>query len=124
MASIKNLHLQYRLWIAEMNADINVLRIFDDYLAELAATSETEKVKEHIQNFKSKFINVRKEMDDLRHELHLNKMRLGAMAKDVKDPDNNFEKEIGHDNINKRYNSFRKDFDMMRKEFQAFEANN
>ena len=35
MASIMTLHLEYRLWIAEMNADINVLRIFDDYLKEL-----------------------------------------------------------------------------------------
>lgn len=107
-----------------MNADINVLRIFDDYLAELSTTNGTEKVKEHIHNFKTKFINVRKEMDDLRHEMHLNKMRLGAIAKDSKGLDENIEKEINHENINKRYNSYRKDFDAMRKEFQAFEANN
>ena len=30
--TIMTLHLRYRLWIAEMNFDINVLRIFEDYI--------------------------------------------------------------------------------------------
>ena len=33
--SVMSLHLQYRLWIAELNFDINVLRIFGDYLARI-----------------------------------------------------------------------------------------
>lgn len=36
MPSVNSLHLQYRLWIAELNEDINALRIFNDYLAEVS----------------------------------------------------------------------------------------
>jgi hypothetical protein len=55
MASIMGLHLQYRLWIAELNADINALRIFDDYLAEIALKNNTDNVVNHIKITKSNF---------------------------------------------------------------------
>ncbi len=41
--SIMSLHLGYRLWIAEMNFDINVLRIFNDYLEELSSKKDETK---------------------------------------------------------------------------------
>ena len=43
--SAMSLHLQYRLWIAELNFDINVLRIFGDYLTELRTKRKEQEVK-------------------------------------------------------------------------------
>ena len=75
MASIMGLHLQYRLWIAELNADINALRIFDDYLAEIALKNNTDNVVNHIKDYKEQFLSLRSKIDDLKHEMHINKTR-------------------------------------------------
>lgn len=119
MTSIMNLHLAYRLWIAEMNADINVLRIFDDYLKELTVKNNSSALK-GIENFKGQFLNLRKEIDELRHEMHLNKMELAASGKTQIEPIEDIEKEIHHKEIEERYNAFRKVFDKAKKEFQQF----
>lgn len=52
------LHLRYRLWIAEMNADITVLRIFDDYIAEIKKNDP--QTKGVISDFQKQFIDFRK----------------------------------------------------------------
>ena len=120
MASIKKLHLQYRLWIAEMNADINVLRIFDDYLIEMAENKHSNGIEKKIKSYKEQFISLRKEMDELRHEMHLSKMELAAMAKTNNAPEKNIEQGIHHEEINKRYDAFRKKFDATKEAFQNF----
>ena len=120
MASIMNLHLEYRLWIADMNADINVLRIFDDYLKELKQKKNSESILMGIENYKKQFSDLRKEIDELRHEMHLNKMKLGASGKTQNGAVEDIEKEIQHKEIKERYNTFRKNFDETKKGFQQF----
>ena len=50
-----SLHLKYRLWIAELNFDINVLRIFGDYLAELRTKRKEPEVKAKTDYFEKAF---------------------------------------------------------------------
>ena len=123
MASIMSLHLEYRLWIAEMNADINVLRIFDDYLKELAAKNNTGNTVKNTESYKEQFSALRKEIDELKHEMHLNKMKLAASAKMQNVPANDIEKAIQHKEMQAHYNAFRKKFDKTKKEFQQLEGN-
>ena len=66
-----SLHLRYRLWIAEMNSDIDVLRIFGDYLKELVSKGDNPEVKNRIDYFQQQFINLRKDIDELRDEMHI-----------------------------------------------------
>lgn len=120
MASIMTIHLEYRLWIAELNADINVLRIFDDYLKEISAQKKSTQTT-GINNYKKQFSELRKEIDELKHEMHLNKMKLAASAK-TENVINDIEKNIHHKEITARYNAFRKVFDATKKEFQQFEG--
>ena len=122
MASIMTLHLEYRLWIAEMNADINVLRIFDDYLNEITAKKNSNDTSKRIENYKQQFLHLRKEIDELRHEMHLNKMKLAATAKTENVSIKDIEKNIGHKEITERCNTFRKNFDKTKNEFQQFEG--
>jgi TolA-binding protein len=122
MASIMTLHLEYRLWIAAMNADINVLRIFDDYLKELMENNNSDKAVKDIELYKEQFSELRKEIDELRHEMHLNKMKLAATAKTQNVSIKDIEKSIQHKEITARYNAFRKNFDKTKKEFQQFEG--
>ena len=58
--SIMSLHLRYRLWIAEMNSDITILRIFDDYLNEIAVKNNEPEAKTKMEYFQEQFISLRK----------------------------------------------------------------
>jgi hypothetical protein len=121
MTTIKGLHLQYRLWIADMNADIDVLRILNDYIIDNLAKDHTEETVKRITNFKELFLKLRHEMDDLRHEMHLNKMKLGTLLHNEKQRTLSVKKSINHTAFKQRYNLFRKSFVKTKKEFQAFE---
>ena len=122
MASIMNLHLEYRLWIADMNADINVLRIFDDYLKELTQKKNSASVLKGIESYKKQFSDLRIAIDELKHEMHLNKMKLAASGKTQNEPVENIEDIVHHKEMKERYNAFRKIFDKTKNEFQKLEG--
>ncbi len=111
------LHLEYRLWIAELNADVSVLRIFDDYIADVSTKNTSKDVLKSISDFKDQFINLRTEMDELRHEMHLNKMKLAAVAK-TGETSADIEGDIHHKTLEKRYTSFKKNFQIVQNKFQ------
>ena len=120
--SVMHLHLRYRLWIAEMNAAINVLRIFNDYLLEMEAKQLPPVVMKGIANFKNRFASLRKEIDELSHEMHLIKMKLAAAARENKPLDKKSAREDNHRGLKKRYSVFRKTFNRLKKEFAQFEG--
>src|SRR5438105_15546878 len=105
--SIMSLHLRYRLWIAEMNLDINVLRIFDDYVKELESKKNKSDVKSRIDYFQDQFISLRKEIDELRHEMHLLKMKLAKFSRETKPVDYKTYQADNHTGLKKRYLTFR-----------------
>ena len=120
--SIMGLHLRYRLWIAELNNDINILRIFDDYLAELKAKKMEAEVKEGMDNFKKQFEQSRVEIDELRHEMHLLKMKLAADSREHKAISFKIYQSDNHSGLKKRYLAQRKRFDQLKKDFTQFEG--
>ena len=119
---IMHLHLRYRLWIAEMNADINVLRIFNDYVLELDSKKRLPEVMKGIDLFKKQFISIRKEIDELSHEMHLIKMKLAAAARAKNPLSKKSFREDNHKALKKRYTAFRKTFTKIKKEFGLFEG--
>ena len=120
--SIMRLHLRYRLWIAEMNSDINVLRILEDYLTELRAKNNEPEVKNWVEGFQGQFVNLRKEIDELRHEMHLVKMKLAAYSKEMKVLDPKTYQADNHAALRTQYLEFRKRFDKTKKDFEEFES--
>lgn len=121
MATISGLHLQYRLWIADMNADITVLRILNDYMIDKSAKNKDADTVQRISYFKEAFSKLRKEMDELRHEMHLNKMKLASLVKDPGQSINTIENSINHTALKERYEAFRESFNNTKKEYQDFE---
>ena len=120
--SIMSLHLRYRMWIAALNYDITVLRIFDDYLKELSSKQEISEVKTGISRFQEQFIDLRKEIDELRHEMHLLKMKLAAYSRGGKALDQDTYQADRHAALKKSYNSFRRKFTRAKAEFSEFEG--
>jgi hypothetical protein len=123
MASVMGFHLQYRLWIAELNSDINILRIFEDYLADTSANHNTENVLAKTEDYKNQFSALRKNIDELKHEMHINKMELAVAAKKTGTSIEAIEKNINHKQLAERYKQFRERFDRTKKNFQEFEEN-
>src|SRR4051794_14627231 len=120
--SVMSLHLSYRLWIAEMNSDISVLRIFDDYLKELQLKRNEEEAKNKIEDFKKQFTHLRKEIDELRDEMQIMKMNLGALSREKKPLDKTTTGADEHKELREKYFSFRKTFDKMKDNFISFES--
>ena len=121
MATISGLHLQYRLWIADMNADIDVLRILNDYMVDKSAKNKDADIASRISYFKEAFLQLRTEMDELRHEMHLNKMKLASFAKGSNLSIKAIENSINHKTLKERYKLFKKSFATIKKEYQDFE---
>ncbi len=119
--SVMGLHLRCRLWIAEMNADMTVLRIFDDYIGEMSERKSGPEVRAGIKHFQSMFEQFRRDSDELRHELHLLKMQLASLARDNKALSDVTGLDEHQDTIKKRYTSYRKEFDAAKYEFDVFE---
>ena len=119
--STMGLHLRYRLWIAELNAEINVLRIFDDYVKEISSSRKEPEVRTGLAHFTKEFEGLRKEIDELRHEMHMIKMKLAGYSRERKNLDYKTYISDNHSALKKRYLSFRKLFEKNKKEFGRFE---
>lgn len=120
--SAMGLHLRYRLWIAELNLDINILRIFSDYISEITSKRNEEAVKTKLNYFETQFISARKEIDNLRHEMHLLKMKLATYSKEMKRLNYKTYQSDNHTDVKRRYVNFRKIFNRIKDEFRHFEG--
>ena len=121
MKSNMQLHLQYRLWISDLNADINILRIFDDYLNELKAKNLKEDTLKQLDNYNKQFTDIRKELDELRHEMHMTKMKLGALSK-ANEIEKNSEEAINYKADKEKYKAFKKKFSVLKKEYKKMKT--
>lgn len=118
--SISNLHLRYRLWIAEMNFDINVLRIFSDHLQELVLQRKRPDLKDLIGSFEKKFGELRNEIDELKNEMHLTKMQLASFSREQVHAGYETIAAETHDQLARRYRAFRKNFEAIKQEVDRF----
>ncbi len=119
--SLPSLHLRYRLWIAEMNFDLSILRIFDDALNEFQPLIKDKTVLSKLQEFQQQFIEERKIIDELKHEMHLMKMKLAAITR-VSQPEIERESRMDiHEALEARFLSFKAAFDMLFAKFRQFE---
>ncbi|PWT72504.1 MAG: hypothetical protein C5B59_15655 [Bacteroidetes bacterium] len=104
-----------------MNSHINIIRIFDDYIAELNSRKNDPIVKKGIEDFKQQFIDLRTTIDELRHEMHLAKMALAADSKENRNGKKASVSHANHVNLKKRYRSYKKLFEKTKTEFGKFE---
>ena len=118
--SILKLHLQYRLLISEMNSDITILRILEDYLKEILLKKSESGIARNVKYFKNNFAQFRKENEDLRDKMHLKKMKLFALLKEKKVLDLKTYTSDNHQMILKLFKKYHKNFDKIKNEFSRF----
>ena len=120
--SVMSIHLKYRLLIAELNFDIIVLRIFGDYLTELRTKCKEAEVKTKSDYFEKQFLGLRTEIDEIRHEMQLGKMKLGAFAREAKPFDFKLYNKENHSPLKKRLSVYKTGFKKLKQEFEEFEG--
>ncbi len=120
--SIKSLHLEYRLWIAELNFDINLIRIFNDRLNEISEENKSPETKKTLQGFEKKFGSSRDTIDSLRHRMHLEKMNLAAVSRENAKPGLKIAVPENYSSIRNDFFDFRVVFNDLKGEFLRFES--
>lgn len=119
--SILTHHLRYRLWIAELNFYINVLRIFDESLESRSGDKNKNQLRKKVDFFRKGFIEIRTDIDDLRHEMHLVKMKLAAFSRQAEPEIDEQEQAATDQLIRKRFTALQKKFHSLKEAFILFE---
>jgi predicted RNase H-like nuclease (RuvC/YqgF family) len=120
LPSTISLHLGYRIWIAEMNFDINVIRIYKDYLEELSSNNEDDDLVTKVRDFDTVLHSFRNDIDELRNEMHLLKMKLAGQIRKQKRFEVTTSKADDHAGLKTRYNNFRKEFETLKTKLSIF----
>ena len=120
---IKNLHLEYRLWIAELNFDTEMIRIFESHLENILFQHPAKKdLLPQVEHFQNQFIRQREVIDELKHHLNLSEKQLASFTRDMSLIGYEFERLDNHPRLRDQFLTFRKIFNELKEEFHAFEA--
>lgn len=115
-----SLHLHYRLSIAELNLDVNLIRIYRDYLEDVSRNTDDKLNIQQVEKFQAVLNGYLAEIDDIKNEMHLLKMQL-AQGINGKTVFNNNDPEIKtHQAVDGRYQDYRKRFQDSRAELISF----
>jgi uncharacterized coiled-coil DUF342 family protein len=120
-SSVMSLHLKYRLMIAELNFDITVLRIFGDYLNELNGKRKEAEFKSRSDHYEKELQGLRAEIDEIRHEMQLSKMKLATYTRETTPFDYKIFNKENHSPLKKRFMEYKANFKKISKELEVFE---
>jgi len=116
------LHLEYRLWITELNFDIQLLKVFEDHLAYIASHNSSKRLLPKIEQFQNQFIRQREVIDELKHDLNISEKQLAAFVRDMAPIGYENERLDNHSELRERFLTFRNLFEDLKIRFRYFEA--
>ncbi|MFM2145970.1 MAG: hypothetical protein RL732_806 [Bacteroidota bacterium] len=113
-------HLRCRLWIAELNFFINELRIFHESIEYWEGVKSSAAAQKKIGHFKNDFESIRKDIDELKHELHLDKMRLAAHTREAEPTIDKKQQTQRDGDMEQRFEELSGKFNKLRQAFMEF----
>jgi hypothetical protein len=116
------LHLEYQIWITELNFDIQLLKVFEDHLAHLASRNRSKSMMPRIEQFQNQFIRQREVIDELKHDLNVSEKQLAAFLRDMAPIGYENERLDNHPELRERFFTFRSLFEDLKIRFRYFEA--
>lgn len=103
-----------------MNYDINIIRIYKDYLSDLNSNRQDGGVSSSVNHFEKTIEDYRVDIDELKNEMHLHKMKLAAYSRKQKEFDYATYKSDDHAGLRSRYLEFRKKFETLKSGLSVF----
>ena len=116
------LHVEYQLWIAELNFDTELIKIFESHLAYIASHNTSKKLLAHIEQFQNQFIRQKEVIDELKHDLNISEKQLVAFVKDMTAVGFDNERLDNHSELRERFLTFRNLFEDLKTRFRHFET--
>jgi hypothetical protein len=118
----RKLHVEYQSWIAELNFDIELIRIFEGHLEYIASQTSSKKVLAKVEQFQNQFIRQREVIDELRHDLNVSEKQLAAFVRDMAPIGYENERLDNHSELREKFLTFRDLFEEMKIRFRYFES--
>ncbi len=119
---VKSLRLEYRLWIAELNYVISLIRIFNDRLTEIANDTPGSEQNNHFLEFKRKIAYCRTEIDGLSHRMQIEKMNLAHPTDESNHPRSRIQIPENYAEIRNDFYNFRVFFNELKSELLKIET--
>ena len=120
---IKNLHLEYKFWIVELNFYKEMLNIFQTHLENVVSENpENKRIRPQIEHFQNQFFLQREKIDELKHDLNISEKQLANFTREMAVVGYEFERLDNHASIRDRFLTFRKIFNDLKEEFHRFEG--
>lgn len=116
------LHVEYQFWIAELNFDIEFIKIFEGHLSFIASRNPSKKLMPRIEQFQNQFIRQREVIDELKHDLNISEKQLAAFIRDMTTVGFENERLDNHSELRERFLTFRNLFDDLKMRFRHFES--
>ncbi|MFI5186387.1 MAG: hypothetical protein ACHQF0_06665 [Chitinophagales bacterium] len=116
------LHIEYQLWIAELNFDIELIKIFEGHLAFITSHNTSKKLLAHIEQFQNQFIRQREVIDELKHDLNISEKQLASFVRDMATVGYENERLDNHSGLRDRFLRFRDLFEELKTRFRHFET--
>ena len=118
----RKLHSEYQLWIAELNFDTELIRIFETHLAYIASQISSKKILAKVEQFQNQFIRQREVIDELKHDLNISEKQLAAFVRDMSPIGFENERLDNHSELRDRFLTFRNLFEELKTRFRYFES--
>jgi hypothetical protein len=105
---IRNLHLEYKFWIVELNFYKEMLNIFQSHLENIVKEhADDKKIRPHIEHFQNQFFLQREVIDELKHDLNISEKQLASFTKEMSIVGYEFDRLDNHSSIRDRFLTFR-----------------
>jgi len=116
------LHIEYQLWIAELNFDIELIKIFESHLSFIVSHNSSKRLLAHVEQFQNQFIRQREVIDEIKHDLNISEKQLASFVRDMVPIGFENERLDNHSEARERFLVFRDLFEELKNRFRHFET--
>jgi hypothetical protein len=119
--TIPKLHLEYRLWMNELNYCKQEITIFENHLEELVRKNTDMVARAQVEHFQNQFIRQKEVIDELKHKLNVSEKQLAGFVKELSGMGLESIKMDNHLNLRDDMKMFRQIYNELKDEFRRFE---
>jgi hypothetical protein len=120
--SIPKLHLEYKLWMNDLNFYKEEINLYERYLADIIVKNTNKETAVGVEHFQNQFIVQKNVIDYLKHDLNVSEKQLAGFAKELSGLGLDNIKMDNHTKLRERMKTFKTLYEDMKKEFREFET--
>ena len=120
--TIPKLHLEYQIWMNELNFYKEEIRIFESHLEMIIDKLDDVMAKSKVEQFQNQFIREKEVIDELKHKLHVSERQLAFFVKEYSGLGLESIKMDNHGKLRDEMITFRKIYTELKQDFRGFEA--